>query len=362
MSSEVQIGAPNLSQVTPQALAVANFLRHNRALKQRQGIYKGKRHDFFRVKRALRALESPEYKKRAATNGSNLPAVENKEQAIAALRLLPLNKLAFRVRKLETKEALQTNQKPVYGTPVLDIMQQQDFEDDMYYIWFHEPIQTVTYIYAALALVAVFAIVLFPLWPVKMRIGVWYLSMGVLGLMGLFFAIAILRLILFTVTFVVAKPGLWIFPNLFEDVGFIESFIPLYAWHGQKVLTKPERRKKNPNKEINLGLSAKEKAAIAGQQVPQDPMDQIIGSILGRMIQSGANPAAIKAVETGLLEAKVSYLARWQTCQKQSDFPSTVEAQNKIRAGIINEEIKKVHEKGLALQQEELRRRQEQQL
>ncbi|KAJ2101225.1 Translocation protein S62 [Coemansia sp. RSA 922] len=33
---------------------------------------------------------------------------------------------------------------------------------------------------------------------------------------------------------VTAPQGLWIFPNLFEDVGFFESFVPLYAWEVPK--------------------------------------------------------------------------------------------------------------------------------
>jgi len=74
------------------------------------------------------------------------------------------------------------------------------------------------------AMVAVvLAGVMFPLWPLPMRIGVWYLSMGVLGLIGLFFATAIVRLILWCVTVVVLKPGIWLFPNLFADVGFVSK-------------------------------------------------------------------------------------------------------------------------------------------
>jgi translocation protein SEC62 len=77
----------------------------------------------------------------------------------------------------------------------------------------------------------VIAIVLFPLWPLFMRQGVWYLSMGVLGLIGLFFGMAIVRLILFIITMFTVSPGLWLYPNLFEDVGFFDSFRPLWAWH-----------------------------------------------------------------------------------------------------------------------------------
>lgn len=63
--------------------------------------------------------------------------------------------------------------------------------------------------------------VMFPLWPPTMRLGVWYLSIVCLGLVGLFFAIAIVRLIFYIVSLVVASPGIWIFPKLFADVGFV---------------------------------------------------------------------------------------------------------------------------------------------
>lgn len=71
---------------------------------------------------------------------------------------------------------------------------------------------------------------MFPLWPMKMRLGVWYLSMGMLGLIGLFFVMAIFRLILFAITMFAVPPGLWLYPNLFEDVGFFDSFRPVWGW------------------------------------------------------------------------------------------------------------------------------------
>ena len=57
--------------------------------------------------------------------------------------------------------------------------------------------------------------VMFPLWTPIMQLGVSYLSLGVLGL---FFAIAILRLIFYAIT-VIASPGIWIFLKLCADVG-----------------------------------------------------------------------------------------------------------------------------------------------
>jgi hypothetical protein len=51
-----------------------------------------------------------------------------------------------------------------------------------------------------------------------------------MGLLGLFFAMSIFRLILFCVTYFAVPPGLWLFPNLFEDVGFFDSFKPVWGW------------------------------------------------------------------------------------------------------------------------------------
>jgi hypothetical protein len=51
-----------------------------------------------------------------------------------------------------------------------------------------------------------------------------------LGLIGLFFVMAIFRLILFGITMFAVPPGLWLYPNLFEDVGFFDSFRPLWGW------------------------------------------------------------------------------------------------------------------------------------
>jgi hypothetical protein len=78
--------------------------------------------------------------------------------------------------------------------------------------------------------------VMFPLWPSSMRVGVWYLSIGLLGLIGAFFGLAIIRLILWCITIFTVKPGIWIFPNLFEDVGFV-SWLPNRETRCEKGLT-----------------------------------------------------------------------------------------------------------------------------
>lgn len=101
----------------------------------------------------------------------------------------------------------------------------QTFVPTDYYAWFYEGSQWTTYLGGVAMVAIMLAGVMFPLWPPIMRLGVWYLSIGVLGLLGLFFGLAIVRLIFYIVTVIVASPGIWIFPKLFADVGFVSTRI-----------------------------------------------------------------------------------------------------------------------------------------
>lgn len=149
-------------------------------------------------------------------------------------KLLPLSLLALRVSKIDPHaghdHAPSKPQKRVKGLWTVKIEQQQDITDDLHYVWLYEGPQWRMKLYAVGALILIMTVVMFPLWPVTLRIGVWYLSMGFLGLIGLFFAMAIFRLILFCVTVFTVPPGLWLYPNLFEDVGFFDSFRPVWGW------------------------------------------------------------------------------------------------------------------------------------
>ena len=224
----IQPGAPD-----PKALALAKWLR-SQDLKPRTCILNGQRKDMFRVKRALRAISSPAYTT-ACKKVPLLPPVTEKTPAAEIFKLLPLSLLALRVSKSDPHAGHDhapppKPQKRTKGLWTVKIEQQQDISDDLHYIWLYEGPQWKQKLYAGGALAAIMAVVMFPLWPVKLRIGVWYLSMGALGLIGLFFAMAIVRLILFCVTVFTVPPGLWLYPNLFEDVGFFDSFRPVWGW------------------------------------------------------------------------------------------------------------------------------------
>ena len=151
------------------------------------------------------------------------PLVSSREEAHEWLvRLMEAHNFLFRVEKQEGK--------------VLEIDSKQFFEESAYYVWQWESPWTriKSTLYSALLIVIVLAGVMFPLWPMELRTGVWYLSMFALSLLGGLFVLAIVRLIVFGITLVIpfTRPGLWLFPNLFADVGIVDSFIPFWGWHG----------------------------------------------------------------------------------------------------------------------------------
>lgn len=146
--------------------------------------------------------------------------------------------LALRVSKLDTSTNAPHGApghqhgaaKKAKGLWTVKVEPQQEAADSFHYVWFYEGTQWRQKAYAGLVLLAVVAVVLFPLWPYTLRRGVWYLSMGALGLLAAFFGLAIVRLIIYLATIVSLRPGIWIYPNLFEDVGFFDSFKPAWAW------------------------------------------------------------------------------------------------------------------------------------
>lgn len=140
--------------------------------------------------------------------------------------------LALRVTKIEPKAGEGGKKaKRIKGQWNVAIEKQQEAKDEMYYAWLFEGSRVKLQLYAALALVVIFIVILYPLWPLKLRLGVYYLSWGLMGLLGLFFLMAIFRVILFCATYFITPPGLWLYPNLWEDVSFLDSFKPMWAWH-----------------------------------------------------------------------------------------------------------------------------------
>jgi len=225
----------NQKAAPPEVMAVVKYLRSSKAgVKIRVGVLNGKRIDYFKGKGAVKALLLPAFSK-----VKNAPKVENEEAAAQLLQnIMPY---AFYLR-VERGGASGAKGSPKH----LQIMPQQMFRPEDHFAWFWEGLQWTNYLGGAAMVAVILAGVMYPLWPPTLRVGVGYLSMGLLGLIGLFIAIAIFRLIFYVITVVVASPGIWIFPQLFADVGFVESFIPFWEWDLPK---KKKGKKKGKGKE-----------------------------------------------------------------------------------------------------------------
>ena len=238
---------------------MAKFLQ-GQNLKQRTCIFQEKRKDMFKVKRAIRALQSDAYAK-ARRKNPILPEVKDRVTAENTFKLLPLSLLALRVSKIDPHEGHNHGKKKrVKGLWTVKIEQQQEASDDFHYVWLYEGAQWKNKLYAVGALLLILAVVFFPVWPYHLRLGVWYLSMAMLGVLGLFFGMAIFRLILFVITMFTNPPGLWLFPNLFEDVGFFDSFKPGWAWHEDEKTMKKRKKEERIRKKERREAKALAKA------------------------------------------------------------------------------------------------------
>lgn len=162
----------------------------------------------------MKAILSPAYAKLKNVP----PQPKNEDEAVQLLlRLIPF---AFFLR-VERASSTGGSSSPKQ----LQIVQQQTFQPDLYFAWFYDGPQWTTYVGGVIMVAVILGGVMFPLWPPFMRLGAYYLSLLFFALIGLFFAIAVVRLIFYIITLVVASPGIWIFPKLFADVGFVSRIL-----------------------------------------------------------------------------------------------------------------------------------------
>ncbi|KAI9309696.1 translocation protein Sec62-domain-containing protein [Cunninghamella echinulata] len=220
----ININDANLS--SPLYKSIANFLRDNSksGLRQKQGVFNGKRVDYFKGKSAVNALLKEGF---AKILPADQPAPKEKADAMKLLNELGREGFILCVERGDNINGKHTPR-------VLRPNSVQEMQEGGYYMWIWEGSQVRAYLGAVGLVAVILAAVLYPLWPHFLQLGVWYLSVGVLGLLGVFFGIAIIRLILFVITMVILPRGFWLFPNLFEDCGVVESFIPLYGWDEPK--------------------------------------------------------------------------------------------------------------------------------
>merc|ERR1712008_71603 len=156
----------------------------------------------------------------------------------------------------ETEEKEVKKEKKKKKTKIkLDMHLEQIFVDGTdAYVWMYDPIPFWYYIVGGLCLFGAIAVCLFPLWPPEVRRGVYYLSVAAAGFLGVILGLAVVRFIVFCIIWVLTmgRHHLWLLPNLTEDVGFFQSFWPLYhyEYRGDDYKDKKKRKKKKSLEEI----------------------------------------------------------------------------------------------------------------
>ncbi|KAK6733870.1 hypothetical protein RB195_017562 [Necator americanus] len=156
----------------------------------------------------------------------------------------------------KTKESKGDDEKKKKKKIKLEIHDVQIFNDDKdVYVWVFDPTPLYKKVIGLLMVLGTIVGCLFPLWPIWLRQGVYYLSLAGIGLFGVIVVVAILRTILFGIIWLVTRGEhkLWILPNLTEDCGFFESFRPWYTYEycprGKSVDKDQKKKKKRKEKE-----------------------------------------------------------------------------------------------------------------
>lgn len=112
----------------------------------------------------------------------------------------------------------------------LKVIQDKNFTPEDFYVWIYQGGQMKGMLMGVGVLLVIFIGVLFPLWPPFMRQGSYYLSLVMMGFLGFLMFLGVVRAILWLGLVLVIGRGGWLFPNLFADMGVIESFFPLWRY------------------------------------------------------------------------------------------------------------------------------------
>ncbi|KAH9411149.1 translocation protein Sec62 [Ordospora pajunii] len=122
-----------------------------------------------------------------------------------------------------------------------DVVLDQKFNEEHAYVFADEKTSNTSFLICGAFVLIILSIVLFRMWPRHIQQRTFSLIMYPLGGFVAFILVtAVIRFVLFVATYFLHPPGIWLFPRLFEDVGFFESFVPVWEYHGKRTKCKAE--------------------------------------------------------------------------------------------------------------------------
>ncbi|CAK9298915.1 unnamed protein product [Gordionus sp. m RMFG-2023] len=232
---------------------------------------------FHRVRKFIKILEIPDEKSNNESNKINNndgdsstnekkakheDANENEPSKNAEEIPDKNTNLRKRNKKSSSDNSVETKKKKDKKKVKLELHETQAFVEgnEQFYVWVYDPVPIKTWILGFFIVIGAIVICLFPLWPMAMRSGVYYLSLAGAGFLGVILFLALMRYVIFGAvwTMTLGTHHVWFLPNLLEDVGFVESFIPLYTHkkcHSASGVSKSKKSKttlKNPDSDKML--------------------------------------------------------------------------------------------------------------
>ncbi|XP_038147842.1 translocation protein SEC62, partial [Cyprinodon tularosa] len=142
------------------------------------------------------------------------------------------------------------------------------------YVWIYDPVHFKTFAMGLILVIAVIAATLFPLWPAEMRVGVYYLSVAAGCFVASILLLAVARCILFLIIWLVTggRHHFWFLPNLTADVGFIDSFRPLYT-HEYKGPRTSDKKGSDKTDDKDSGASLKAQKSDSDEKSDSEKKD-----------------------------------------------------------------------------------------
>jgi len=196
------------------------WLRNSRRLDTYSGVTRGRRIDYFKGDEFVDTLCSKKFTKKKF-----LDAPLTRSEAISVGNLM--------LQRQDFHHSEQMNQPKKLDDDAVQIIPHRTKnklidEDEAVYTWIIPASHTRVYIQSGLFLCGALFLCMFKVWPLALKIFVWWCSLILLITMSVLFVI---RLIFAAIFWIFGFRGLWLLPNLFNDeIDTLETFTPLIGY------------------------------------------------------------------------------------------------------------------------------------
>jgi len=193
---------------------LCNFLRSSDGPAVREAVEMDKRVYYLKGEKLVNFMVEP---KKGTKWPKDLPKFKTRQEAIAVCK--ELCNYQFMHRSIKR------------GKGDLVISRDRDFDESGIFTWIYEGDKSFSHMMTTLLIIGFLFCVCFPIWPNFLKVFAWYMSVSFLLL--IFFLVTV-RGCLFLFVWILGY-DFWFLPNLFdEQLGFIDSFKPLYSFEKTK--------------------------------------------------------------------------------------------------------------------------------